>query len=194
MAFNISSIDLKDKKTQVAVLIGLLSILAAVIYVSFVLVPQVERVFEAVGQASKLSSDLRDARSDVANIPKFKSDMASYEEKVERYEKMLPAEQEIPAFLESLSGMARSSGIKIGGIMPVITKEDKAKRASVYKEQTILINAKSGFHELGKFLSSMENADRFIKVSDLSIKSSAQSPKKQDVEIMVLTYTLSRGR
>ena len=194
MAFEISSIDLKDKKTQIIVLTGLLSILAVIVYVSFILLPHVERVFGAVGTAAKASSDLKEAEFDISNIPKLKSNMVSYEEKIYKYEKMLPADNEIPTLLENLSEMARSSGVKIGGIMPVTAKEDRIKRADVYKEQPILINAKCGFHELGKFLSNMENADRFIKVADISVKAASSSPKKHDVELLVLTYTLSRGK
>ncbi len=190
MAFNISSIDLKDKKTQIMVLAGLLSILAVIIYVSFILLPQIERVFEAVGQASKAGADLKVAQDNIANTPKYKANLDVYEEKVDRYEKMLPAKQEIPALLESLSSMAKSSDVKIVGIMPVIGKEDKAKKGQIYKEIPILINAKSGYHELGKFLSGMENADRFMKVSDIQIKANIQSPRKHDVEILVLTYIL----
>lgn len=191
---NLSSIDLKDKKTQVFILIGLVSIFAVIVYFSFILIPQVERVFEAVGQASKIGADLKEAQHNIDNIPKFKTNIAAYEEKIDRYEKMLPTEQEIPALLESLSGMARNSNIKIVGIMPVITKEDKTKKAFVYQEKPILVNAKSGYHELGKFMSNMENADRFMKVSDIQIKTSSQSPSKHDVELTVLTYTLMKGK
>lgn len=194
MAFNISSINLKDKKTQLMILAGLVSVLVVILYVSFILMPQMERVFTAVGQASKAGSDIKDAQMNIANISKFKTNIAAYEEKIDRYEKMLPTEQEIPALLENLSDMARNSSIKIVGIMPVITKEDKAKKAYVYQERPILINAKSGYHELGKFLSNMEKADRFMKVSEIQIKANGQSPKKHDVEIMVLTYTLMKGR
>ena len=191
MDFNISSIDLKDKKTQIMILAGLLSLLAAIIYVSFILLPQVDRVFKAASKASKIGTELKVAKDNIAKIPTLRSNLAVYKEKIDRYEKMLPAKQEIPALLESLSGMAKSSDVKIVGIVPIVGKEDKGKASQIYKEIPILINAKSGYHELGKFLASMENADRFMKVSDLQIKSSAQSPRKHDVEIMVLTYTLS---
>jgi len=194
MNLNLSSIDIKDKKTQVFILIGLVSVLAVIIYFSFILMPQVDRVFEAVGQASKIGADLKEAQYNISNIPKFKASIAAYEEKIDRYEKMLPTEQEIPALLENLSGMAKNSNIKIVGIMPVITKEDKTKKAAIYQEKPILINAKSGYHELGKFLSSMENADRFMKVSDIQIKAGVQSSKRHDVELTVLTYTLTKGK
>jgi len=194
MAFDIKSIDLKDKKTQVMILAGLLGVLAVLIYVSFILKPQVFRVIEAVSGAGSISADLKDAEKDIANIPAFEKNIGACREKVDRYEKMLPAEQEIPSLLENLSSMAKISNIKIVGIMPVAVKEDKSKKPQVYQEIPILINAKSGYHELGKFLSSMENSDRFMKVADIQIKYNVQSPKKHDVEILVLTYILSRGK
>lgn len=194
MAFNFPAIDLKDKKTQIMILAGLLSILAVIIYVGFILAPQVERVFQAMGRASKISADLKITQDNIANMPKFKANLAVYEEKVDRYEKMLPAKQEIPDLLEILSNMAKSSDVKIIGIMPVIGKEDTDKKNQIYKEIPILINAKSGYHELGKFMSDMESADRFMKVSDIQIKSNSQSPRKHDVDILVLTYTLLAAR
>ncbi|MCX5680091.1 MAG: type 4a pilus biogenesis protein PilO, partial [Candidatus Omnitrophica bacterium] len=62
------------------------------------------------------------------------------------------------------------------------------------EEIPILINARSGYHELGKLLSNMENADRFMKVSDIQIKSNSQLPRKHEVEILVLTYVLLATR
>ena len=144
MAIDISSIDFKDKKTQVMILAGLLSILAVIIYVTFILVPHIERVFDAVGQVSKAGADLKEAQDNVSNIPRFKANLATYMEKVDRYEKMLPAQQEIPTLLESLSGMAKSSNVKIIGIMPVVGKEDKIKKGQIYTEIPILINSNSG--------------------------------------------------
>jgi len=194
MAFDIKSIDLKDKKTQVMILAGLLTVLAVVVYLSFILIPQVVRVSNAISEAGSVGFELKEAEKNIANIPIFEKNKAAYAEKVDRYEKMLPVEQEIPSLLENLSSIAKSSDIKIVGIIPVTVKEDKSKKPQVYQEIPILINAKSGYHELGKFLSSMENSDRFMKVADIQIKANAQSPKKHDVEIFVLTYILSRGK
>jgi Tfp pilus assembly protein PilO len=194
MAFDIKSIDIKDKKTQIMILAGLLAVLGVVIYLSFILKPQVFRVMEAVSGAGSISADLREAEKNIADIPVFKKSMEANEEKVGRYEKMLPAEQEIPSILENLSSIAKSSNIKIVGIIPVDVKDDKSKNPQVYQEIPILINAKSGYHELGKFLSSIENSDRFMKVADIQIRANAQSPKKHDVEILVLTYILLRGK
>jgi Tfp pilus assembly protein PilO len=58
----------------------------------------------------------------------------------------------------------------------------------------IAVNARAGFHELGKFFSAIENSGRFMKVADISIKSNKASPKKHDVELVVVTYTLPEAK
>lgn len=184
-------IDFTKNKTQSMIFIALIAALIVIVYFNYLLKPQIVRVAGAVIKVSRIGNDLKNARADIERIGKFKSDIDSYKEKVDRHEKMLPAEQEIPSLLETLSSMAKSSGVKIVGIMPSVTKEvDKLSRSQIYQEIPILISAKSGYHELGRFLNRLENSDRFMKVVDIQIKANTPTPKKQDVELLVLTYIL----
>lgn len=183
--------DFTKNKTQAIIFIALIAVLASLVYFNYLLKPQVVRVADVVIKVNKKGNDLKNAKSDISRIGKFKSDIDSYKEKVDRYEKMLPAEQEIPNLLETLSNMAKSSGVKIVGIMPSVAKEaDKISKRQIYQEIPILISAKSGYHELGRFLNRLENSDRFMKVVDIQIKANSLTPKKHDVELLVLTYTL----
>jgi Tfp pilus assembly protein PilO len=89
--------------------------------------------------------------------------------------------------------MAKDSDIKIVGIVPVLSKlkDDKSvKKGQTYQEIPILITAKSGYHQIGHFLSSLESADRFMKVTDINIKANKLSPKNHDVELIICTYIL----
>ena len=191
--FDLKSIDFKNKRTQTLLLVALVSFIAAAAYLYFVFVPQVVRVFTLSGDVAKMKSELRSARLVIADTDKLKNDFKEHSEKVESYEKKLPVEQEIPALLESLSNMAKNSDIKIVSIVPAMSyfKVDKsAKKSLIYREIPILITAKSGYHELGHFLNNLENADRFMKVVDISIKANKTSPKKHDMELMICTYIL----
>jgi Tfp pilus assembly protein PilO len=183
---------MKSNQKQLIVLFGLVALTLLIVYANFILIPQVSGLFGSVVRMGKAGADLKNATADVSRIDDMRGAMTSYREKVERYEKMLPAEQEIPSLLENLSSMAKSSGVKIVGITPVSSREESRAKKQVYKEIPIQISAKSGYHELGIFLAGLENADRFMKVSDIQIKSNSGSPKKHDVELMVLTYVLAR--
>ncbi|MFA5085496.1 MAG: type 4a pilus biogenesis protein PilO [Candidatus Omnitrophota bacterium] len=191
--FDFKSIDLKDPHTQTLLLTVLVSLIAAVLYLYFVFVPQVIRVFKLTANAGRMNSELKSARVLIKDFESLSRSLKEQSRKVESYEKKLPAEQEIPALLENLSNMAKNSNIKIVGIVPAMSyfKDEKpVKQSQIYREIPILITAKSGYHELGRFLSNLENADRFMKVADIDIKANKANPKKHDVELMVCTYTL----
>lgn len=171
----------------------LLSLVICVAYISLFLKPQAAGLAGVMGGIKKVSSDLKAAEANIARVESFKKSIAAYNEKVGRYEKTLPTEQGIPRLLEDLSEMARDSNMKIVGIVPV-AKDDKGQRSQTYQEIPIIMSAKSGYHELGRFLTGLENSDRFMKVADIQIKSTRAMPKKHDVELLVLTYVLLEGK
>lgn len=185
-------IDLKNSRhlMLISVVLGL-GILY--LYINFLLLPQIRGVAKAYDKARKAGVDVRAAERDASKVEVLKKEVAQYKGKIESYESMLPAEQEIPKLLEDLSGMANNSGVKIIGITPLQSKREASSGQEIYQETPILINAKSGYHELGKFISRLESADRFMKVVDINISTSKASPKRHDVELLVLTYVLLRN-
>ncbi len=193
---NLPHIDFKKDQPKMMVLIALVSVLALVLYSYLILGPQIERLTDVLGRSGKIISELKTAELLISKKDEFNKYIESSREKVEYYEKRLPVEQEIPSLLENLSSMAKSSNIKIIGItpLPLLPKDMLAQKGKIYKEIPILINAKSGYHELGTFLNKLENADRFMKVVDIEIKANKQTPKKHDVELIVCTYILARER
>ncbi|MFH0763731.1 MAG: type 4a pilus biogenesis protein PilO [Candidatus Omnitrophota bacterium] len=187
-------IDIKNPRHQVAILAALIAILTVILYFTLLLKPQVARVIGAVIKNHKMKMELNSMESEIANIARYRKEAGAYKDKVERYERMLPAEQEVPALLENLSGMAKSSGVKIAGITPIAIPEDKNREGRIYQEIPVLISAKSGYHELGCFMDKLEDSDRFMKVADIEINANKGSPRKHDLEILILTYVLLKGK
>lgn len=184
----------KSTQREKIILIALLAMLISFLYLKYILRPHFTRVSGSFVAMKNIASKLKNAAREIARMPVYERDITAYEDKVNRYEKMLPAEQEIPALLEILSAMAKESGVKIVAITPVMPKENTAGSNQAYQEIPILINARSGYHELGNFLASLENSDRFIKVVDISIRTNSLAPRRHDVELLVLTYILAGGR
>ncbi|MCX5686865.1 MAG: type 4a pilus biogenesis protein PilO [Candidatus Omnitrophica bacterium] len=190
----LTDIDIKNPKHQAIILAALIAILTVILYFILLLQPQVMRIIGTVIKDHKMKADLKSMESEIANIGRYSKEIGAYKDKVERYERMLPAEQEIPTLLESLSGMAKSSGVKIVGITPVVIREEKKREGQIYQEIPILISAKSGYHELGNFLAKLEDSDRFMKVADIEIRANKAMPKRHDTEVLVFTYILLKGR
>ena len=183
----------KDPK-KMLIVAGIGTVVALFVYFNMLLRPQVAGLFSTVGKMSKMKADLKKAETDIAKINEMKANLASYDAKIGRYGDLLPSETGIPALLESLADMARSSGMRIISIEPVEEKEGASQKSQAYKPIPIKISAKAGYHELGRFFSTLENSGRFMKIADIRVKSSASSPKKHDVELLVLTYILLEGK
>ena len=187
------AINLKNTK-QVAIIAAVVGIAALYSYINYLLLPQIQNVAKSYGKLSRIRAEVKIAQRAVSEIEGLKKQVAKYQGKIESYERMLPAEQEIPKLLGDLSEMAKTSGVKIVGITPFQPKQEAQSVERIYQEKPILINAKSGYHELGKFLADLENADRFMEVVDINIKVNNATPKRHDVELLVLTYVLPRNK
>jgi len=190
MALDLKNIDFKDKKTQTVILVVVLGIALFVLYLYFIFLPQVTNDINVIGKTIGIRRDLKEAKFLISQRDNLKKKVREYNEKIELYEKKLPAQQEIPSLLEDLSKMAKNANTTIIEIMPVTLKLQEERKGAVYQEIPILITAKSGYHELGYFLNNLEDGNRFMKVVDIGIKANAASPNKHDVELMVYTYVL----
>ena len=185
--------DLLKNQKQMMMIAAAAILFALFLYITFIFSPQIVKIFEVSGKLSKANTDLRDAKSDIAKIESMKSAIEAYKAKVGKYEKTLPTEEGIPSLLESLSDMAKDSNMNIVGIVPILLKDVKLQ-SRVYKEIPITISAKAGYHELGRFMSSLENSDRFIKISDIQMKFNKPTPKKHTTDLLVVTYVLLEGK
>lgn len=184
-------LNITDKnRGQIFIFSGLIAIIIVILYLNFICIPQLSNFFSIVRERSALSAELRKTRIAVSEIDKLKKELGASRAKVSECEKMLPAQQEIPSLLENLSAMAKDSNVKIVGITPMTSNEDKSVKDRTYQEIPILINARSGYHELGKFIDNLENAVRFMKIADIWIKTNKAAPKENDIELLVITYTL----
>jgi Tfp pilus assembly protein PilO len=188
------SAELKKDPKKMMILAGLLAAFALFFYFNILLRPQVAGLFSTAAKVNKLKADLKNANADIARIGEMKASIASYAEKMGRYGDILPTEEGIPALLESLADMARASNMKIISIVPAEEKGGKALKGQAYQAIPITINAKAGYHELGRFMGTLENSGRFMKFADIRVRSIAASPKKHDVELLVLTYVMLEGK
>lgn len=183
----------EQKQMLVLAVVGTVAILFG--YFNLLLLPQISGTVKAAAKSGKLASDLKQAASDIAKTEAFRADIRANSEKIAKYGDTLPSEEGIPSLLESLSDMARGSGMRILGIVPAGGGKDSlAQKGQAYRALPIMISARAGFHELGRFMSTLENSGRFMKVSDIRVRENKTSPKKHDIDLTVMTYVLIVGK
>lgn len=83
----------------------------------------------------------------------------------EEAKKHLPSKPHPDEWLREIAGMAMSCGIEIETYKP-----QSPEQFDLYKDYPIKVTVASGYHDLGTFISLLSNADRLMKVKNLTIK------------------------
>lgn len=185
----------KAKKNEVLALTGLICAVILAGYFLLFLNPMFSKLSDLSRKVFKLQSDLSIAELSVDSMPKMKKEISDLKNKAISYSNKLPKEEELPALLESLSMMARDTDVKITKIAPIkdaeAAKDAKiTTRSGVYEEKSILINAQCGYHQLGAFIAQLENAERFMEISDITIENVKTALKRHNVQLIVKTFVL----
>ncbi|MCK4463001.1 MAG: type 4a pilus biogenesis protein PilO [Candidatus Omnitrophica bacterium] len=177
------------KETLAFIIVGV--ILFIFLYFQIFLKVAISQIFALNPEIRKLKIDIKNTKEDLHHEEMFTKRLKNMEGKIDIYERKLPVEHEIPMLLEDLSRMAKDSYVKILGITPVsISMRRRQKESKVYREIPIMIRAKSGYHELATFINRLEDAGRFMELSDIKIKSSKPDFRRHDIELTVSTYVL----
>jgi len=190
--------DLKsdDSKKKILLIYLVAALLILVGYFYFFLRPSMTKLFGLIPKIGERKASIKSVQDDLFHEARLNSRVEALHEKLGGYEKRLSREKEIPMLLESLSEIAKKSGVKILGITPgagaLKTQGAADKGESVYQEVPIAISAQSGYHELGVFINRLENDQRYMQISDMKITSARSNPRKHNMEFVVYAYTFKQ--
>ena len=178
----------KDEKIKVYIVLGG-AVLGILLYSTLAILPKTGSFFNTRKERNELKKQIDLVSDRVKMIANRIRRTEGLEKELEGYSEGLPAQKEIPEFLEGLSAIAAISGVKILSITPSGLKDAKdAGGKGHYKEMSINITAESGYHQLGQFISNLESGSRFISIEDLRIQNNENSPRKHDVKLTLKTY------
>ncbi|MGB2630126.1 MAG: type 4a pilus biogenesis protein PilO [Candidatus Omnitrophota bacterium] len=180
---------LSNEDIRKYIIAGAAGIFAA-LYLTFVLVPKFGDMSKAAWIVSDLNATVNQLSTRIKRQDMMKGRLKELRDEYAGYSTKLPMEKEIPDFLDKVSEIAKNSKVKILSITPFELKavEAAGKEVEYYKQMPILITAKSGYHQLGKFVSNLEKGGRFITISDLSIQHDAAFPRMHNVRMELKTY------
>lgn len=157
--------------------------------------PTIGSLIKTLPKARELQRNLNFARDAMVNIPKYKKQIEELRSELSSYRKKFSTKQETSYLLKELSEMAKNSGVKIIAIKPhaavIATQQGVSK--GVYQKFPISIQAVCGYHQLGSFLNKLENADIFMRVTDINITSNPQDSLAHLVNILLNTYIITES-
>jgi Tfp pilus assembly protein PilO len=151
----------------------------------FVMSWAVSSVFMTTGpKLSEVSRQLSEIKSDAKNKPAIEKKWQDARDRFKKVEGSFIAPNGMPALLENLSKLAQESGVRILSLKPA----DPAAREGDYQRIPIKITGTAGAHELGAFLSQLEQNSTFFRVADIRITSNETEAKRHAIELSIETY------
>lgn len=133
--------------------------------------PQIRTLTELVPKINVLHENIAHTNADFERIPQYREQIREIRDQVEKAQYKVKAKEEVPIILESLSVLANEYDIKIDQIMPrveemeLILKNDDRE----YYSLPIYIEARSAYHDFGKFLNRIENKDIYMSMGNFTM-------------------------
>jgi type IV pilus assembly protein PilO len=136
---------------------------------------------------SELKQNLQNVKNDIARIDQNRAQLEKIRSQINEVKIKIRTKQEVPLILEDISRIANQNGVKIDQLMPLKDQQEVlAKNENVrYYSLPILIQARSGYHDLGSFLAQMEADKIFYSLSSFSVTSNPKETARQVVQLTV---------
>jgi len=191
-------LGLSTRELRTILIGGLLGIVVLSVYVTMILKPLWREAASLGQQVRSARQQLAGLRQAVGNEPSLREQHQRLQNTVGSLRNILPSEEELPAVIEFLSGLASQTQVKIQTIFPqrpldalgqlMDGKTPASPEATVYKEIPIQIDAQASFHQLGTFLALVESSDKPMEVATLRIASNPKDPRWHNVNLSILAY------
>lgn len=159
-----------DEKNQRYFLIGALLFIFLLDY--FILMrPQLVTLTKINPEIKLLSRDIEKAQEDIGKLAFYQAEVKGLESQLAQTSQKVKSKEEVSLILEQISRLANQNNIRIDQIMPFMEEQkvllEDTKRT--YYALPIFVQAKSGYHDLGRFLNQLEKNDLFLYVTSFSI-------------------------
>ena len=172
-----------SKRMWLMLILPTAGIIALFIFISR---PKFKEIKKLDDEIVKAREELQETQKIARIKDKLIEEINALREGINYYERRIPGEKAISWLLIELSRVARQTGIKYLSISP----QPEEKKES-YIRVPIRIEILCGYHSLGKFLSKIENSQRFMSVENIGISPDSSNPLKHRVSMIISTFMLT---
>jgi len=125
----------------------------------FLISPIEARIATLTTESMSLQRELVESRRIVADLDRFRREIAELEQQIDVAKEKLPTEKDIPPLYRTLSDAAFQSGLGVALFQP------REPRVSEYfTEIPIAVNVEGGYHQLGEFFERVAGLQRVVNV------------------------------
>ncbi len=166
------------------VVLGVFGLVAlAVASYFFLIAPIQERIAALVARKAQVTTEVTQARAQVAEIERFRREIAELEKKLVLLQDRLPSEKETPTLYRALSSAAEQAGLGVSLFQP---REARAK--DVVNEIPIVLAAEGSYHQVAKFFERVAALPRVVNVNDFKMSGLGKARNSMRVDLTLATY------
>lgn len=176
MKFDISIIVTKFNELQLPVRYGIFGACVALIVIIDALTLmsfQAGLVKKSAEEMTKLKADIERVNIDKARLGQMRQGLDNSRQQFDLLSVKVRPVSDMPSILEEISRVASESGIKLEQLTPQKDRQEKLSKDDEpvkYFGLPVLIEARSNYHALGKFLNQLENGNLYFSLTSLSIE------------------------
>lgn len=136
---------------------------------------------------SEIADGFRQFETNRARVDKYRKDVVLLDKKLVALEGRIRTIEQIPAILEELSRAANRNKIFVEQILPDTNLGDPVLKNTdgQYYLMSVVIEAKSGYHNFGRFLNELEETGALMKISQVNISSNVANPRQHQIKLEV---------
>ena len=161
--------------------VGLVVVVAAGWFL--LLAPVQVRIDALVVKRTQVTTEVNQARAQVAEIERFRREIAELEKRLALLKDRLPSEKETPTLYRALSIAAEQSGLGVALFQP---KAPQAK--DVVNEIPITVSAQGSYPDLAKFFERVAGLPRVVNVNDFKLTGLGKSKDSMKADLTLATY------
>jgi Tfp pilus assembly protein PilO len=136
---------------------------------------------------SSLSQEIKTAKTEIARMPQYQAELKQLSEKLKKINRNVKTKEEIPVIMENLSRVANANGVRIEQIMPntAVTEPVLKNNDGQYFSIPIMIEAKSAYHDFGRFLNQLEREEGLLSMPSFAIAANPVDPLTHQVKLTI---------
>ncbi len=172
---------------QLFILLGVAVIVLLAVDAVFILRPQIGGIVALERKSAQIKADIEMLSTNKQRMIQFRANLDTGRRSMKNFKAMVRKQDEAPAVLKIISTLANGYGVKVDQLVPqksdgtVLVKNEDGKYGSL----AILVRAKAGYHQLGRFLSRLEQERVFWYLESVDIAADATDPARHVVKVQM---------
>jgi Tfp pilus assembly protein PilO len=181
---------LQDKKKLL--LAGILVFILFYFDLTVILKMQIGSVRTMGSKITKLKNDLTTFENDLKRMQEVKSKNTHSSGNEAKKIKKVISEDQVPALLEKISNLANQNNVLVAQIKPSRdtskVKQDKNALSEKLGAFLIDMNISASYHNLGRFVSGLENDEVLMGLQSIKINAKQQDYLRQNINLLIRAY------